>query len=289
MGTSWLLANNNLAPFCAKFSKSGDLCISNTCKTYVIQANDTCLYIAKSNRLSQVQLYTCKSLLPYSCAEYLPHGSSHIFLCAGNPVLGYLCNKIEKSVGDSICVSPPGDADFKPNPTPTMAPVPGDFANGTNSRCAKLYQVQPDEYCNLLILKFSISLVDFRFLNQGINDNCTNLFAFESYCVESLGPINEYPGHTDYIPPQSSAPEFPYNNLLKATFTAPKITGLLTAAPLAKGTRRDCYLFMNGAELAVSEGILLSFKSACDALVKEWWLTPEQLANWLVLFHPSIF
>lgn len=75
MGTSWLLANNNLAPFCAKFPKSGDLCISNTCKTYVVQANDTCLDIAKSNRLSQVQLYTCKSLLPYLCAEYLPHGS----------------------------------------------------------------------------------------------------------------------------------------------------------------------------------------------------------------------
>ncbi|EMD93178.1 hypothetical protein COCC4DRAFT_89579, partial [Bipolaris maydis ATCC 48331] len=89
-----LLANNNLAPFCAKFSKSGDLCILNTCKTYVVQANDTCLDIAKSNRLSQVQLYTVR-----------------------NPVLGYLCNKIEKSVGDSICVSPPGDADFKPNPT----------------------------------------------------------------------------------------------------------------------------------------------------------------------------
>ncbi|KAF1360095.1 hypothetical protein EJ07DRAFT_10620, partial [Lizonia empirigonia] len=173
MGTSWLLANNNLAPFCAKFPKSGDLCISNTCKTYVVQANDTCLDIAKSNRLSQVQLYTW------------------------NPVLGYLCNKIEKSVGDSICVSPPGDADFKPNPTttmvttpiptatPTMAPVPGDLANGTNSRCAKFYQVQPDEYCNLLILKFSISLVDFRFLNQGINDNCTNLFANPSLDVNS--------------------------------------------------------------------------------------------------------
>jgi hypothetical protein len=195
-------------------------------------------------------------------------------------------------VGDSICVSPPGDADFKPNPTttmvttpiptatPTMAPVPGDLANGTNSRCAKFYQVQPDEYCNLLILKFSISLVDFRFLNQGINDNCTNLFAFESYCVESLGPINEYPGHPDYIPPQSSVPEIPYSNLPKATFTAPKITGLPTAAPLAKGTRRDCYLFMNGADLAVSEDILPSFKSACDALIQGWSITPEQFANW---------
>jgi hypothetical protein len=130
-------------------------------------------------------------------------------------------------VGDSICVSPPGDADFKPNPTttmattpiptatPNMAPVPGDIANGTNSRCAKFYQVQPDEYYNLLILKFSISLVDFRFLNQGINDKCANLFAFESYCVESLGPINEYPGHPDYIPPQSSAPEILYSNLSK--------------------------------------------------------------------------
>jgi hypothetical protein len=169
-----------------------------------------------------------------------------------------------------------------------MAPVPGDNANGTNRRCAKFYQVQPDQYCNLLNLKFSISLVDFRFLNQGINDNFTSLFAFESYCVESLGPINEYPGHPDYIPPPSSVPGIPYSNLPKAIFTAPKITGPPMTAPLAKGTRRGCYLFMNGAELAVSEDILPSFKPACDALIKGWMETPEQLANWSVLFHPSI-
>lgn len=56
MATSWLLTNNDLAPFCAKFTKSGDLCIQSTCKTYVVQANDTCLDIAKSNRLSQLPM-----------------------------------------------------------------------------------------------------------------------------------------------------------------------------------------------------------------------------------------
>ncbi|USP82195.1 carbohydrate-binding module family 50 protein [Curvularia clavata] len=132
---------------------------------------------------------------------------------------------------------------------------------------------------NALILKFSISLINFQFLNQGINDNCTNLFAFESYFIESLGPINEYPGHPDYIPPQLSVPEIPYSNLPKATFTAPEITGLPTAAPLARGTRRDCYLFTHGADLAVSEDILLSFKSACDALIQGWSITPEQFAD----------
>lgn len=36
---------------------------------------------------------------------------------------------------------------------------------------------------------------------------------------------------------------------------------------------------MNSAELAMSEDILPSLKSACDALIKGWSITPEQLAN----------
>ena len=62
--------------------------------------------------------------------------------------------------------------------------------------------------------------------------------------------------------------EISYSNLPKTTFTAPKITGLPTAALLPKRTRRDCYLFINSADLAMSKDILPSFKSACDALIQ---------------------
>lgn len=97
-------------------------------------------------------------------------------------------------VGDQICVSPPGDLYVDPPETtlaPTIpitpAPVPTDIANGTNPRCGKFYQVQPDEYCNLLVVKFAISLDDFLFLNPSLYTNCTNLFAFESYCIQAVG------------------------------------------------------------------------------------------------------
>jgi hypothetical protein len=62
--------------------------------------------------------------------------------------------------------------------------------------------VQPDEYCNLIVLHFGISLDDFRFLNPDINDNCTNLFAYESYCILPVGD-SEYPAPsttTDSLP-----------------------------------------------------------------------------------------
>ncbi|KAI8231929.1 LysM domain-containing protein [Colletotrichum sp. SAR 10_86] len=36
-------------------------------------------------------------------------------------------------------------------------------------------------------MKFGISLTDFVFLNPAINENCTNLYAEESYCVQAVG------------------------------------------------------------------------------------------------------
>ncbi|GAW17906.1 hypothetical protein ANO14919_073750 [Xylariales sp. No.14919] len=269
VGTAWLLADNGLRAFCADFPESGDLCIQNTCQTYTVQANDTCVSIAKAHNISQVQLYTW------------------------NPILDTLCRSIVKSVGDSICVTPPGDDEYNPTPAPTTStpapsatavPVPDDIAVGTTENCANYYKVLPEEYCNLLIVRFSISLDDFLFLNQGVNANCTNLYAKESYCVAPVGPINEYPGHPDYIPPASTISEMPYDNLPKATFTAPAMTGLPTPSPLAKGTRTDCFVYVNGADLTIDMELWLGYSSACAALTVGWSITLEQLANW----NPSL-
>ncbi|KAI1359656.1 hypothetical protein F5Y08DRAFT_332166 [Xylaria arbuscula] len=257
VGTAWLLADNGLSAFCADFPQSGDLCIQNTCQTYTVQANDTCVSIAKAHNISQVQLYTYKS------------------------------------IGDSICVTPPGDDEYNPTPAPTTStpapsataePVPDNIAEGTTENCAKYYFVLPEEYCNLLIVRFSISLEDFLFLNQGVNANCTNLYAKESYCVAPVGPINEYPGHPDYIPPTSTISDMPYGNLPKATFTAPAITGLPTAGPLATGTRTDCFIYVDGANLVVDMDLWPGYSSACEVLTIGWSITLEQLGNW----NPSL-
>lgn len=60
VATSWLLSDNALKAFCAEFPTSGDLCVRNTCKIYTVKPNDTCVGIAKANKISQVQLHTCK-------------------------------------------------------------------------------------------------------------------------------------------------------------------------------------------------------------------------------------
>lgn len=165
-------------------------------------------------------------------------------------------------------------------------PVPTNTAEGTNKKYAEYYTVEEGDYCNKIILKFSISLDDFLFLNSGVNKNCTNLFAEESYCVAPVGSIDDYPGSPGYVPPESSISDSPYSNLPKATYTAPKITSLPTALPLAKGTRKDCYVYAEGSDLNID--ITYSYyDSVCEALASGWGVELEQLQNWRVaILHP---
>lgn len=162
-------------------------------------------------------------------------------------------------------------------------PVPSNIANGTTEKCADYYYVQKGDYCNKVVLKFGISLEDFLFLNSGVNKNCTNLYAEQSYCVAPVGAINEYPGHPGYFPPASSVPTVPYSDLPKATYTPPKITGLPTTLPVAPGTRKDCHIYANGEELNI-DITYSSYSSVCEALVDGWGITPDQLHNWCVLW-----
>lgn len=104
------------------------------------------------------------------------------------------CTNIDHLVNDQICIDQPGTPYIDPAPTvlaPTTATsaatVPTDVAPGVNTYCGKYYQVQPDEYCNILVLRFGITLKDFVFLNPDINENCTNLYAYESYCIQAVG------------------------------------------------------------------------------------------------------
>lgn len=97
-------------------------------------------------------------------------------------------------VGNQVCVAIPGTPYITPAPTTiapsvpiTAAPVPTNVAEGTNTNCGRYYEAIPGDYCNLVIIKFAISLGDFLFLNSGVNVNCTNLFAQESYCVQAVG------------------------------------------------------------------------------------------------------
>ncbi|KAL3708731.1 hypothetical protein TMatcc_006715, partial [Talaromyces marneffei ATCC 18224] len=47
-------------------------------------------------------------------------------------------------------------------------------------------------------MKFGIALTDFLVLNPEVNENCTNFYAEESYCIAPVGSIDSYPNAPRY-------------------------------------------------------------------------------------------
>lgn len=86
--------------------------------------------------------------------------------------------------GMEFCVGAPGIPYVAPNATllapltaSTVAPVPTNIAANTSQDCGKYYEAILGDNCNMMVIKFGISLDDFVFLNPAINANCTNLYA----------------------------------------------------------------------------------------------------------------
>ncbi|KAK4220509.1 hypothetical protein QBC38DRAFT_526748 [Podospora fimiseda] len=227
---------NKLAAWCHDFPTSGLLCIVNKRKITIVPPNATCSATAASENITEV-------LLKF-----------------WNPVLNAGCYNIGKLEGHQLCFSPPGPIyvdphpiDLAPTSASTPAPVPTNLANGTSTHCGRYYEVQPDEYCNLLAIRLRISLADFLFLNPAFDANCTNLFAYESYCIQPVGDIATYLGQPG-ASPTSLAPSIPFIPpspilpTVTVAFPAPANTqapkdGQL---PISPGTRQDCYRYFNG-------------------------------------------
>ena len=161
-------ADNNLGAYCTNFPRNGTLCIQDTCSTYTVRANNTCTSIASAFNISVAQILSCE------CST--PSRQSNTDHSQGNPILNPTCSNLNVSMGDEICIGKPGT----PYVTPTIsiaaatsfvtaAPRPTDVANGTNQDCGLYYQAVLGDYCNLICVKFGISLSDFVFLNPSIN------------------------------------------------------------------------------------------------------------------------
>uniref|UniRef100_A0A093VPX5 Ectonucleoside triphosphate diphosphohydrolase 2 n=1 Tax=Talaromyces marneffei PM1 TaxID=1077442 RepID=A0A093VPX5_TALMA len=131
--------------------------------------------------------------------------------------------------------------------TSTPAPVPTDVATNTSQNCGEYYLVVARDDYNHIIMKFGIALTDFLVLNPEVNENCTNFYAEESYCVAPVGSIDSYPnapGYTgSYVVTYTITA---YADLPDTTYT-PIFS--LDTLPLAPNTLTNYYIYADGSDL----------------------------------------
>ncbi|CAI4218948.1 unnamed protein product [Parascedosporium putredinis] len=264
IGTEWLINDNDLFSFCRDFPKSGKLCLENKCTVHTVGEEETCKSIAKEYKITEAQLY------------------------AWNPSINAGCFNLKAMVDTQICVSKPGKAYVSPIQTdvPSSSPtgaveVPDDIAQKTTKHCGRYHKAIVGDFCNQLIMKYSISLDDFRFLNPAINENCTNLFAEESYCVKAAGDINTYSGRPGYV--SYSLTNLMASSVKDAATELPSVKWSSPATeatdlPLATGTRDDCASYIDGDEFQRDlSGMLVN--SNCQLVANVWDVSLEDLED----------
>lgn len=269
IGTTWLLLDNNLPAYCSGFPTNGSLCLDHSCPTYTVQANDTCNSIKSAHNMTLAQML------------------------AWNPQLDLACSNLNMSLGLQLCVGSPGTPYTAPSsPTGTVtgpgttatvaAPVPDTVASGTNTDCGQYYTVQAGDYCNLLAMRFGISLSDLLFLNAGLNSNCTNLFAQESYCVEPVGDINSYPGYTNNPNIGNlTGTAGSFSSFSGATYIPPLFAGFNRT--LANRTVATCGDYLDGADY--QDDLTGTFyASNCELAASVYGITVANLLTW----NPSL-
>ncbi|KAJ5024029.1 hypothetical protein J3E73DRAFT_259043 [Bipolaris maydis] len=227
VSTEQLLNSNGLPYNTTLFPKSGELCISNKCKTHVLAEGDTCDSIAKKASISPVQFK------------------------AWNANVNQLCSNLGRFIGDTFCISNPyGDFSIPDQPivtaVPTPVPAPSDIAPNVTSRCGQFYRVGAGDDCSTAVpgpRAYSIADSSSYFLNPFIDVSCSNLWLNASYCVQPVGDITTYPGYggstTVTLPPFTAGPKtsLPPN---PDPVDAPE----QTIIPMANDTRVDCYTYM---------------------------------------------
>jgi LysM repeat protein len=117
-----------------------------------VQSSDSCASIAAANNITVTQLQSY------------------------NPWIDAGCFNFDTTVGTQICLNEPGPKYIAPTSaigSPTAAisavPVPSNIAANTTTDCGLYYEVQPGDYCDLIIVKYGISIGDFLILNPGVN------------------------------------------------------------------------------------------------------------------------
>lgn len=175
-----MLYFNNLQAGCADFPTAAGtpLCMPHKCETYTVQQDDTCAGLV----------------------QQFGYAFTQSQLVAWNVDISRGCDNLALLVGAQICVSFPGDVASMTTTSPpqsaTVAPVPTNVVDGTNTRCSRYYEVKLDDTCASVSTNQGIALQEFYFLNPELNTtSCSNLFLGYSYCVAAVGDISTYSGY----------------------------------------------------------------------------------------------
>ncbi|KAH9873588.1 hypothetical protein IAQ61_004212 [Plenodomus lingam] len=192
--------------------------------------------------------------------------------------------------GTSICVSNPGVAYVTPPAMPPLAPstavsaapVPTNAKDESNRQCGQWYNVEGGDYCNLVTLKYSISLSDFVFLNPSINENSVNTYSGRPG-YHTPGPTglpctwitlkNLCAIYTDFVPQPV---------VTKVTFTSTKpatTTPTSTQMAFAEDTRDDCYQYFEASQMETDISGT-SFRHQCDLAAAVYGVELSELLTW---------
>ncbi|EHK41986.1 hypothetical protein TRIATDRAFT_31285, partial [Trichoderma atroviride IMI 206040] len=137
--------------------------------------------------------------------------------------------------------------------------------------------VEAGDYCAAILLKFSLALSDFYFLNPQVDSTCSNLWANTSYCVKPVGNIETYSGYT------TATEATTFTRPVTTTDFVPSSIQTATLQPTASGTISDCYVYENAFD-ANSKIEYLSAADSCSSWAHFANVTVEQLLEW----NPSL-
>ncbi|PIG86000.1 hypothetical protein AARAC_011340, partial [Aspergillus arachidicola] len=275
--------------YCTDFPDAGiELCMPPSCDIYTVEENDTCQSVA----VKQPSYITITQLQ------------------AWNPNLNSLCTNMAQQVGMQICISPPGENLPAPTSTTpvvtTPAPLPTSIANGTTTRCAKYYTVQPGDECSRITMQANppISIADFYFLNPGVNATCGNLILGKSYCIQPVGDITTYPGYGSFDDPSICDASSCYGDYATLSPTPfPGLTGLPTAtpttakssltlppytpSPIAPGTNpaSNCSHYVGFAETGDED--TNAYVNSCSSVADFYGITTDVLKEWNPILHDA--
>ncbi|KEY74070.1 hypothetical protein S7711_02659 [Stachybotrys chartarum IBT 7711] len=253
-----LIDRNGLDIFCHLPDAGGEICLPAQCRTHFLLINDNCRTLSRQYNVTRVQLVSWNSNFDPQC----------LF--------------IERWRYTTVCVSPPGGRlDLEPPPEPTQGPTPPNAHPDSNERCASWYTVVEGDYCDRIANDASLTTGDFYFLNQGLDESCSNLELGTAYCVRPVGDITTYPGY------QVEGPSTSFTRPPTSTISVTIPTESLR--PRAPGTLDSCATYVNAVNTRVMEemfGLRPWYAEAnrCQSFAAEYGVSIADLREW----NPSL-